>query len=406
MTACKTEFDMATSPAGTESVERKVFTTGTHRVRAPEETWALIAPRLPEFGISRVADVTGLDVIGIPVAVAYRPLSRTLSVSQGKGHSLLLAKISAVMESVEMWHAEFACPVATRSAAPAHALDLPYGLADLAQHEGSLLDDHSPLDWVTAVGLHTGRSTLVPQDSVQLTSVAGQTWRPRGLLVSSNGLASGNSFTEAALHALYEVIERDALSQLSSTPGDVRRNIRVDTIDDSVCTPLIQRILDKNVFLDVAAVPNRWGIPCFAAFVWSEDFALLTAGSGAHSSASVALSRALTEAVQSRLTLINGARDDLTASYSHVLRGSTRKPVVDPQAGAYQDALVGHHRTFDDIDAELRWVCRLVADATGHEPMAVDLSTTEDFAVVKIICPGLNNTTRHAVPRPDYVPSA
>ncbi|MFJ5679009.1 YcaO-like family protein [Streptomyces sp. NPDC093097] len=177
-------------------------------------------------------------------------------------------------------------------------------------------------------------------------------------------------------------------------------------IDDSVCAPLIEQILGKSVFLDVATVPNRWGVPCFAAFVWSEDFALLTAGSGAHSSASVALSRALTEAVQSRLTLINGARDDLTASYSHVLRGSTRKPIVDPRAGAYQDALVGHRRTFDDIDAELRWACRLVADATGHEPMAVDLSTTEDFAVVKIICPGLNNTTRHAVPRPDYVPSA
>ncbi|MFJ3229024.1 YcaO-like family protein [Streptomyces sp. NPDC086783] len=54
-------------------------------------------------------------------------------------------------------------------------------------------------------------------------------------------------------------------------------------------------------------LPDRWGIPCFAAFVWSEDFALLTAGSGAHSSASVALSRDNTEAVQSRLTLINGS---------------------------------------------------------------------------------------------------
>jgi len=395
-----------TSPATTIPTGRKVFTIGTHRVRSPEETWALIASRLPEFGISRVADVTGLDIIGIPVAVAYRPLSRTLSVSQGKGHTLLLAKISAVMESVEMWHAEFACPAAIHSATPTRALELPYGLADLKQHEGSLLNDASPLDWVDAIGLVTGRPVLLPRDCVQLTSAAGQTWQPRGLLVSSNGLASGNSFTEAALHALYEVMERDALSQLRSTPGDVRRCVRVETIDDPVCAPLIAQIRGKGVFLDVAVVPSRWGVPCFAAFVWSEDFALLTAGSGAHSSPSVALSRAVTEAVQSRLTLINGSRDDLTARYSHVLRGATREPVVDPRAGAYHDALASYGLDFDDIDAELRWACRAVADATGHEPMAVDLSTSDDFAVVKVVCPGLNNSTRHVIPRPDYASSA
>ncbi|MFF2305902.1 YcaO-like family protein [Streptomyces sp. NPDC058128] len=393
---------MTTTPQQTAPTGHKVFTTGTHRVRTPEETWALIAPQLSVFGISRVADVTGLDIIGIPVAVAYRPLSRTLSVSQGKGHNLLLAKISAVMESVEMWHAEFACPAPSHRTVPAHALDLPYQLADLAQHEGSLLDENSPLDWVAATRLTSNRPVPVPLDSVQLTSVAGQTWRPRGLLVSSNGLASGNSFAEAALHALYEVIERDALSRLTQAPGDIRRNIRVDTIDDLMCTPLIDRILGKDVFLDVAAVPNRWGVPCFAAFVWSEDFALLTAGSGAHSSSSVALSRALTEAVQSRLTLINGSRDDLTATYSHVLRGSTRKPAVDPQALPYREALPQPSRAFDDIDAELDWACRMVTDLTGHEPMAVDISTNDDFAIVKVICPGLNNTTRHVVPRPDY----
>ncbi|MEU0030846.1 YcaO-like family protein [Streptomyces sp. NPDC006335] len=396
-----------TSPDATAApAERKVFTTGTHRVRTPEETWDVIAPRLAEFGISRVADVTGLDIIGIPVAVAYRPLSRTLSVSQGKGHTLLLAKISAVMESVEMWHAEFACPTSIHSAVPAHGLDLPYRLADLAQHAGSLLTDNSPLDWVSARGLVSGRPVPLPRECVQLTSVAGEAWHPRGLLVSTNGLASGNSFAEAALHAVYEVIERDALSQLTSAPDDPRRAIRVETVSDPMCTPLIEQILGKGVFLDVAVVPNRWKVPCFAAFVWSEDFALLTAGSGAHSSPSVALSRALTEAVQSRLTIINGARDDLTATYSHVLRASTREPVADPRAMPYHDAVDNSCDTFDDIDTELRWICRSVAETTGHEPLAVDLSTNPDFAVVKVICPGLNNTTRHVIPRPDYAPSA
>ncbi|MFG3283332.1 YcaO-like family protein [Streptomyces sp. NPDC048111] len=107
------------------------------------------------------------------------------------------------------------------------------------------------------------------------------------------------------------------------------------------------------MFLDIAAIPTRWQVPCFAAFVWSEDFALLTAGSGAHSSPSVALCRAVTEAVQSRLTIINGARDDPTAAYSHVLKGSTRRPAPAPRAAPYQDALSTPGATFTSVDTEL-----------------------------------------------------
>ncbi|MFJ3623877.1 YcaO-like family protein [Streptomyces iakyrus] len=393
-------------PATHATSGQKVFTTGTHRVRSPEDTWELIRPRLADFGISRVADVTRLDVIGVPVAVAYRPLARTLSVSQGKGHSLLLAKISAVMESIEMWHAEFACPASVHTDTPARELALPYRLEDLDQHTGSLVHDGSPLDWNDATGTLSGQRIPVPRDCVRLRSGTETAWEPRGLRVASNGLASGNSMAEASLHALYEVMERDALSGLSARPGDARRNLRIETIDDPVVTPLIERIRASNVFLDVALVPNRWDVPCFAAFVWSEDFALLTAGSGAHSSSSVALSRAVTEAVQSRLTLINGSRDDLTANYAHVLRGATRKPARDPRAGDYEAAVASYRHAFGDVEEELRWACRAVTDLTGHEPLAVDLSSCADFAVVKILCPGLRNSTRHVIPRPDYTTSS
>ncbi|MEU9378739.1 YcaO-like family protein [Streptomyces sp. NPDC048255] len=390
------------APHQTPPTGRKVFTTGTHRVRPPADTWDLISPRLPSYGITRIADVTGLDVIGIPVAVAVRPLSRSLSVSQGKGHTPLLAKISAAMEAVEMWHAEFACPPAVHLRTPPSALELSYGLDRLDQHTGSLLHAGTPLDWVAATGTLSGAAVPVPLDSVRLHSSRTGRWQPPGLRVTSNGLASGNSFEEAALHAVYEVMERDALSALSASAEDPRVNIRVETVDDPLCTGLIERITRSRVFLDLAHVPNRWGLPCFAAFVWSEDFALLTAGSGAHSSPGVALSRAITEAVQSRLTLINGTRDDVTAVYSHVRRGATARPRHDPAARDYHDLPALTARNFDDVGLELRWACEQMAAAAGHEPLAVDLSTDEEFAVVKVIAPGMHNGTRHAVPRPDY----
>jgi YcaO-like protein with predicted kinase domain len=66
--------------------------SGTHRLVPPAETLARLRPLLPKLGITRVANVTGLDTIGIPVAMAVRPNSRSLSVSQGKGLDLDAAR--------------------------------------------------------------------------------------------------------------------------------------------------------------------------------------------------------------------------------------------------------------------------------------------------------------------------
>ena len=50
--------------------------------------WHGSSPIRAPFGITRVANVTGLDRIGLPVVLATRPNSRSVAVSQGKGTSL------------------------------------------------------------------------------------------------------------------------------------------------------------------------------------------------------------------------------------------------------------------------------------------------------------------------------
>src|SRR5580698_7948827 len=101
MTASKTFWPSFVADVGTKS-----YRQGTHRLIAPETTLARLAPFLPAMGITRVANITGLDSIGIPVVVAVRPNSRGLAVSQGKGLDLFAAKVSALMESIEAHHAE------------------------------------------------------------------------------------------------------------------------------------------------------------------------------------------------------------------------------------------------------------------------------------------------------------
>ena len=90
-------FDAATRPYDTDRWRRIV---------GAEQTVARLKPLMPVFGITRVANVTGLDTIGIPTVMVLRPNSRALAVSQGKGTSLAAAKASGLMESIESYHAE------------------------------------------------------------------------------------------------------------------------------------------------------------------------------------------------------------------------------------------------------------------------------------------------------------
>jgi ribosomal protein S12 methylthiotransferase accessory factor len=365
-------------------VAEKVFRTGTHRVRLPEHTWELIEPLLGTYGITRVADVTGLDVLGVPVVMGVRPLARTLSVSQGKGQNLLLAKISAAMEAIEFWHADFQHPPRQHRDVAAADLDLPYRIEQISAGPDALVNQDTPLDWVDAVVLGSGARVPVPARVVTVAPDQ-RSWVPPGLRWSSNGLASGNTYAEACLHALYEIIERDAVTRRIS--GEPVTYVEPTSIDDPSCAELIRWITDAGATLRITRVPGRFDVPCFGATVWSPEFAAVCLGWGAHLDPGVAVSRAVTEAVQSRLTVIAGARDDLPEVY-HVVRLSTDEPA--PPAGSvipWCEAKNVGPGSFDDLAEELAWATAKVTGVTGVEPLCVDLSTAEEFAVVKVLAP-------------------
>lgn len=379
-------------------VADKIRLPGTHRTRTPEETWAVVNRHLGRAGISRVADVTHLDCIGVPVCMAIRPWSETLAVSQGKGATLLLAKISAVMESIELWHAER--PAVETFTAPAEDLDLPYGLTDLPiRPELSPYRNGLRLRWAEGVGTVSGRAVPVPADLIGLSLASGLDWRANVLHPSSNGLASGNSLEEAALHAMYEVIERHATSSLRHGARDHRRTLRIETITSDHCSALLDSLREADVNTEISSVPNAFGLPCFVCFIWSPEYPVVCAGSGCHSSAEVALSRALTEAVQTRLTGISGTRDDIPSGNAALETGTTA-PEFD--TGDLTWAQAAQETSFDSgsISGEFRSVAEHVERITGVEPVVVDLSSApEDFSVVRVIAPGLAYRNRGVIPR-------
>lgn len=377
---------------------KKVHFDGTHRVRRPEDTWALIDGLRAAFGVTRVADVTGLDSLGVPVALAVRPAARTLTVSPGTGTSPLLARVSAVMESVELWHAEYACPVPGAVRTPACELGLPYDVRDLRQHAGSLLSERTPLDWVAAADVASGAATWVPQPYVGVDHQVSDSWQSPLLHASTNGLASGNSYSEAVTHALYEVIERDCTASIGSAPASTGRRVDPATVDDPVCDAVLSGITRAGAGIEIVEVPNRWGLPCFVAYTWSKDFPAPAVGSGVHGSPAVALSRAVTGSAQSRLAAITGSLG-VRAAVPFTARGAARAPFPAEGVASWQE-VSGSSFEFAEDTEEMRWLADGVRELTGCPPVVVDLSTESEFSVVKVVATGLACDGRDGLPGP------
>jgi ribosomal protein S12 methylthiotransferase accessory factor len=297
-------------------VTEKGYTRGTHRLVDPEETIERIRPHLRSAGVTRCADVTGLDCLGIPVYCAIRPGGLALQVSSGKGIRHVDAQVSALMEAIEVHHAE----------RPPAAYLRRTSLERLRRDGGEVIDPvalpghrsdrfFSPsfvLDWVRGERLPRGDPVWLPASAVYLS------W-PALLKFDSNGLASGNDLVEATLHALYELIERDAVSRLNEG-GHLRIVERctvldVATIDDPVVGLLVDALTRGGVELVLLAVPSRAGVATFWAVILDPNpfgsSSMVNLGYGTHLSPSVAASRAISEAAQSRLTLIHGSREDI-----------------------------------------------------------------------------------------------
>jgi putative methanogenesis marker protein 1 len=130
-------------------------------------------------------------------------------------------------------------------------------------------------------------------------------------LSNTNGLASGNVLEEAILHGLLEVIERDAISTAQFS-RDLGKEI-VLTEADGYLYELAQKFKDTGIELKVWLVPTDTGIPTVIAAtddVKLKDPALLVMGAGSHLKPEIAIARAITEAAQSRVVQIQGARED------------------------------------------------------------------------------------------------
>jgi ribosomal protein S12 methylthiotransferase accessory factor len=382
------------------------------RSREAEDTDAVLRQFGPRLGITRVADITQLDTLGIPCYTAVRP-GLGPSAYSGKALTPIDARVGAQMEAIETAAAFSEPPAVCRG-----------DFREALRHGDALDPDTLPVcnttstsprefvdDWVIGSDLRTGTRVLVPAAAVYLGLTATPPW-----YTSSNGLASGNAVTEAIAHGLAEVIERDALClhslavaaeparaflRVLAEPPAGPRPARIPGIRawseypnvDLATLPALLRDVCRAVESTGARIVLRditsdVKVPTFACLIherhgaWGE---IQQIGSGTHPEAVVAARRAITEAAQCRATYIQGVREDLPEPALAAPSSVGAFWAADPTV-AFGD-LESHH--FDDVADDVAFMIDRLADAGLDRVVAVDLGHREwPVSVTKIIVSG------------------
>jgi len=343
-------------------------------------------------GVTRLADITGLDRLGLPVWQAVRPAGRSLSVHQGKGPSPGAAKIGALCEAIEAHCAENVLadgPLCKFADLPPFERAPEFG--DYCRGRNGLSEDTEAIQWCRAADFVTGKLHYLPHDLVSLDYTKGL---PSHFERTSAGLGAGAAETDALQTSLFEAIERDGVGEWQRREPARRRanSIDLDTIPFEWFQSWRARFASLGIESQAFRVPSIVGLPIFMCVIGGlEEFGPAYrrfSGTAAHGDPEAALFKALAEAIQSRLTLIAGVRDDIMPSFY-------ARPQPKPAAAGH--ALAGRQSWDGTEPAD----CRLDAIAERLAELGYRLIAfkrlddgLDGVAVTKVFVPGLGSLTR------------
>ena len=357
------------------------------------------------YGVSRVTDTTRLDRIGMPVYAAIRPDAEkgSLCVSSGKGLSKEAAKVGALMEAYELCAAQYDPNRDTIKVLYNFDIEnqsLPVRITDLCPR----LELHAAIRKAS----FSAKIHCIECNDV---NGPGSVYLPAELVfhpyanaeiqffpTSSNGLAGGNDKAEALAHATLEVMERHVLSYVNIGSSQKRlTNIACPDLNDTLAA-----IEKSGLNIEICFCQNEFNMPMFIAYLIDSDYlnsVSIARGQGFHWNREVALIRAVTEAVQSRLTNIHGGRDDIVERLKVFQTKSAEVKAVN--------SLVKRIKALESIEYQL--VCEGVEEGIGvgsnlassrlkergyESQYYYELNPEQsDFSIVKVIIPRLEYFT-------------
>jgi ribosomal protein S12 methylthiotransferase accessory factor len=380
------------------------FVSGNDRALSSREAADVARSCFRQLGITRLARVTGLDRVGIPVWTAIRPNASSLSVSQGKGTDDDAAIASAIFEAAEIAVAERPHPAAFLASADElrsagrNALDAsPF----IRRHERAPAP-HEIQSWVEGLDLLSAGEIVVPEDVVRVSDVPGcRYWQ------TSDGLGTGSNILEASIHGLCEIIERDAMALWSFLPDAevVRREVSPSSLGDAVAA-MTKHIADAGLRVRLFEATSDILVPTYFAVVIDKEnatspvkFVDVASGSGTHPVAARAALRAITEAVQTRLTTITGSRDDVRPEeYARGLPSDLR---LFTGSAVPSSRLPGGYEGVRSLIAYHDWLVARIRDVGVRSLALIELEAPDfPFVIARVIAPELEQDPRNSNRKP------
>lgn len=269
-------------------------------------------------GITRVADITYLDRIGIYAYQSVRPDAEegdgSFTIFSGKGLTKEQCKISAIMEGIERYCAEERNNrdiILKKSIAE---LRTNYNIVEPKELNilNQSISENDEIEWILGYDLIAKSEVYIPAANVCYPYNFRKHKYP--LRNYTTGLAAGNTYLEALFHGLCEVIERDAAAMNII----FKKGISVD----------IHTIKNKTIRKIIERITKTEGLKLYVKYITTEEINVavfqvliddtflrnplyISGGYGAHPNKEIALINALNEAILSRAGTISGGREDL-----------------------------------------------------------------------------------------------
>lgn len=369
------------------------------RASSPESTLKRILPLAAKIGITRVAEISQLSPFPFPVFQSTRPNlyghtgTGQNSGSQGKGFTKTQAQVSCIMESLEAYCSE---PRGARLVRGSYSyLRNHHVVARPGMFErvrgASVPRDTEPLMWTPALALGKNVETLIPAEAVYFPFFP-KDYETRSLFPQSgNGTSAGNTYVEAAVHSLYEAIERHYTSLWEA--GRARAEA---LYEEEASTPSIEafrRSMGGEFELQLYAIsaPRLPDLAMIMCYVVGEFQTF--AGYGCASNVETAVDRASAEAFQSMTTIYSASRESLVYDQGFIRSKTKHVRSRLPERRTLHvkelNARLSAPR-FRRIDDELAFLQGWTRGAGFRNVFLADLSRVGlDVPVVKAVIPGM-----------------
>ena len=390
-TSCQID---TTAAIGFRGREYSATKTVNGRTKSAGDTRRLIQPWLTRAGITRLANVTGLDRLGVPVVLAIRPAGQTLSANAGKGLDMASAWVSAAMEAIEVFHAESAAPDLRRLSWREMERRRPVLEAErVALKADCELNVDWAHDWMLGWDLLAQQEIAVPFGIISL-AYSRACYDFRIFQSSSNGLASGNHLLEAVLAGMLEAIERDAITCHTVLHGTNQPPvIDIAELAGGPLGDLLSMLQEKGVAAYLLDYTGHLGIPVVKAYLVDrlQPELGIYHGHAAALSTTEACLKATLEAVQSRAVYIAGSRDDMFQEVFSCRRDRRNvRALAGRLAALPAQPLIHRNLGTPTLEGDIGVLLDGLKRGNIRQAAVVDLSQPGwPVHVVKVVIPGL-----------------